>query len=74
VNLAMLIFNGLFWQRINFQSLLIARNINGQLLKLLVAIGQLSALITPGQPATDNFQRLVRPIKRTKSTEVIFSK
>jgi hypothetical protein len=37
-----------------------------------VANGQLSALITPGQPATDNFQRLVRPIQQTKSTEVTF--
>jgi hypothetical protein len=38
---------------------------------ILVANGQLSALITPGWPATDNFfQRLVPPIQRKKSTEV----
>jgi hypothetical protein len=37
-----------------------------------VANGYISALITPGQPATDNFQHLVRLIQRAKSTEVTF--
>jgi hypothetical protein len=37
-----------------------------------VANGQLSALITQGWPATDNFQRLFRPIQQTKSMEVTF--
>jgi hypothetical protein len=46
----------------NFQRLFIARKINGQL----------SALISPRRQATANFQRLFRPIQRTKSTEVTF--
>jgi hypothetical protein len=37
-----------------------------------VAFGQLPALITQGWQAMDNFQRLFRPIQRTKSTEVTF--
>jgi hypothetical protein len=37
-----------------------------------VANRQLSALITPGQPAMDNFQRFVRPVQWAKSMEVIF--
>jgi hypothetical protein len=37
-----------------------------------VANGQLSVLITSEQPATDNFQRLLRPIQQTKSTEATF--
>jgi hypothetical protein len=37
-----------------------------------VANRQLSALITHGRSATNNFQRSFRPIQRTKSTEVTF--
>jgi hypothetical protein len=47
----------------NFQCLFIAEKSMDNFSVTFVANKQLSALITPGRPATDNFQRLVRPIQ-----------
>jgi hypothetical protein len=57
----------------NFQRLFYCQKSKRITFKItFVANGQLSALVTSGRLATDNFQRLVRPIQRAKSTEVTF--
>jgi hypothetical protein len=54
----MLIFQRTLWQRITLSAYLLSEKINRKLLKLLfVANGQVSALITPERPPTDNFER-----------------
>jgi hypothetical protein len=68
----MLIFNGLLWQWITFNAYYFQKNLQITGKVTFVANGQLSALISPGRQATGNFQRLIRPIQQTKTTEVTF--
>jgi hypothetical protein len=73
VSFAMLIFNRLLWQWITFNTYLLPEKNQRITFKVtFVANGKILALITPGRPATDNFQHVVRPIEKTKSTAVTF--
>jgi hypothetical protein len=67
-------FNGLLWQQITFNTYVLPEKSTDNLQSYFCANGQLLALITKGQVATDNFQRLVQPIQWTDSTEVTFLK
>ncbi len=62
----------LLWLRISFNAYLLPDKPMDNFKVTFVADRQLPAFITPGWPATDNFQCLGWPIQRTKSTKLLF--